>query len=171
MNCHQNTVGMLDGCDLEYRECSSNTCCKMALLANRFVKCCQFCCQQKNARLQPVSERSLQQFQRRRIGQCIAKYPEGFSKLWLQESFETIQKQRLVDSIMKVNELSDHDLVSIVKRIIGCLKNTDLRPQTLKTQTCHKHFKNISLCLRMYFGRNEFKSLSSSFFFPLDICC
>ena len=34
-----------DMIDLEYQEHSSNTCCKTALLGNRFPKCCQFPCQ------------------------------------------------------------------------------------------------------------------------------
>ena len=32
-----------------------------------------------------------------RVGQCIAKHPEGFSKLRLKQSFGTTQKQRSVD--------------------------------------------------------------------------
>ena len=50
-------------------------------------------CQAKNARLQPVSERSAKKSWTMRI----AKHPEGFSELRLQESFGTTQKQSSVD--------------------------------------------------------------------------
>ena len=38
---------MLDGRDLGYQEHRSNTCCKTTLLANKFLKCCQFPCQRR----------------------------------------------------------------------------------------------------------------------------